>query len=52
MLEWVRFSNFRIYEERCSGDFVLLMTKGYSELQEGYPDLPFPSYRYRIQLPD
>ncbi|MBI3921498.1 MAG: exo-alpha-sialidase [Armatimonadetes bacterium] len=51
-LERVRFSNFRIYEERGSGDFVLLMTKGYSELQEGYPNLPFPSYRYRIQLPD
>ncbi len=46
----VRFSNFRIYEERGSGDFILLMTKCYSELTPGYPDLPYPSYRYRIRL--
>lgn len=49
-LEWVRFSNFRVYEERDSGDFVLLMTKCYCELQEGWPNLPYPSYRYRIRL--
>lgn len=48
----VRFSNFRIYEERGTKDFILLMTKSYCELQEGLPDLPRPSYRYHIRVPD
>lgn len=48
--ELVRFSNFRIYEERGSGDFILLMTKSYCENTPGWPELPYPSYRYRIRL--
>jgi hypothetical protein len=47
--KWVRFSNFRVYEERGSGDFIVLMRKGYCELAA--PDLPTPSYRYRIRVP-
>ncbi len=48
--ELVRFSNFRIYEERSSADFILLMTKSYCENAPGWPELPYPSYRYRIRL--
>jgi hypothetical protein len=48
----VRFSNFRVYEHRPTRDFILLMTKSYSELQEGHNGLPHPTYRYRITLPD
>lgn len=49
--ESVRFSNFRVYEERGTGDFILLMTKCYSEITPGFPNLPYPSYRYRISVP-
>ncbi len=49
--EQVRFSNFRVYEERGTGDFVLLMTKCYSESTPGFPNLPYPSYRYRLSAP-
>ena len=49
---YVRFSNFRVYEERGTLDFVLLMTKGYSELGPGYGTMPTPTYRYRISVPD
>jgi hypothetical protein len=45
----VRYSNFRVYEERGSGDFVLLMTQGYSE-KEANP-VKHPTYRYRIRFP-
>jgi len=51
-LQLVRFSNFRVYEERGTKDFILLMTKCYCEFQEGFPNLPYPSYRYRIHIPD
>lgn len=47
--KWVRFSNFRVYEERGSGDLILLMTKSYCEFAP--PGLPCPAYRYRITLP-
>jgi len=46
---WVRFSNFRVYEERGSGDLILLMQKSYCEFAPS--GLPTPSYRYRINLP-
>ena len=46
--ELVRFSNFRIYEERDTGDFILLMTKSYSELTPGLARLQTPSFVYRI----
>ena len=45
----VRYSNFRVYEERGSNDFVLLMTQGYSE-KEANP-VKRPTYRYRIKIP-
>ena len=47
--KWVRFSNFRVYEERGSGDLILLMQKSYCELAPA--GLPTPYYRYRISLP-
>jgi hypothetical protein len=47
--ELVRFSNFKIYEERGTLDFILTMEKSYSEFVTGNP--PRPNYRYRIQLP-
>jgi len=43
---WVRFSNFRVYEERGSRDLILLMRKSYCELARA--GLPSPGYRYRI----
>lgn len=46
--KWVRFSNFRTYEERGSGDFIVLMTKSYCEFAPA--GLPTPAYRYRIKL--
>jgi hypothetical protein len=46
---WVRFSNFRTYEERGTADLMLLMTKSYCEFAP--PGLPTPAYRYRIRLP-
>ncbi|MDO9464532.1 MAG: sialidase family protein [bacterium] len=48
--ELVRFSNFRVYEERETKDFILLMTKSYSELEKDYFKLPRPSYCYRIHF--
>jgi hypothetical protein len=45
----VRYSNFRVYEERGTNDFVLLMTQGYSE-KEANP-VKRPTYRYRIKIP-
>jgi hypothetical protein len=47
--QWVRFSNFRVYDERGSGDLIVLMAKSYCELAR--PGLPTPAYRYRIKLP-
>ena len=47
----VRYSNFRVYEERGSKDFILLMTQSYSELAKG-PGLSYPTYRYRISVPE
>ena len=46
----VRFSNFRIYEERGTGDFILLMTKSYSELTDNWRALPYPCWSYRIRI--
>jgi hypothetical protein len=46
--KWVRFSNFRVYEERGSGDFILIMRQSYCEYAP--PDVPTPGYRYRIHL--
>jgi len=48
--DWVRFSNFRVYEERGTEDIILLMTKCYCELQEDRLNMPCPAYRYRIRL--
>ena len=50
--ELIRFSNFRVHEERETGDFILLMLTSYSELQKGQKTLPRPRYCYRISLPD
>lgn len=46
--KWVRFSNFRTYEERGTGDLILLMTKSYCEFAPA--GLPTPAYRYRIRM--
>ena len=48
--KWVRFSNFRVYEERGSGDLILLMQKSYCEFAPS--GLPTPYYHYRIHLPE
>jgi hypothetical protein len=47
--KWVRFSNFRTYEERGTRDLILLMTKSYCEFAPA--GLPTPAYRYRIRWP-
>lgn len=47
--KWVRLSNFRVYEERGTGDLILLLRKAYCEFAP--PGLPTPNYRYRIHLP-
>ena len=49
---WVGFSNYRTYNDRETGEIIVLMTKAYSELQENRMKLPHPHYRYRIALPD
>lgn len=48
---WVRFSNFFAYNDRQTGDIVLLMQKSYCELQENLEQQPHPSLRYRISVP-
>ena len=48
--DWVRFSNFRVYEERGTKDIILLMMKCYCELQEDRLNMPCPAYRYRIHF--
>ena len=50
--ELVRFSNFPVYEDRETGEIVVLMIKSYQEYVENLRDLPFPNYRYRISVPD
>lgn len=45
---WVRFSNFRVYEERDSGDLIVLLRKDYCEFAQ--PGLPRPGYRYRLSV--
>ena len=47
-------SNFHVYEERGTREFILLMTPYYfapdSKWQKALPQVP--TYRYRICLPD
>jgi len=50
MPRWVRFSNYHVYDDRETGELVLLVLTSYCELQEGQDDLPWPSYRYRIRV--
>ena len=45
---WVRFSNYRVYEERGTGDLIVLLRKSYCEFAK--PGLPSPGYRYRIKV--
>ena len=47
--EQVRFSNFLVYEERVTRDFILSMQKDYSEFVTGKPPIPF--YRPPLRLP-
>ena len=49
----IRFSNFRCYEERETGDYVLFMThaSGNEGCPEGFSISPH-AYQYRIQLPE
>ncbi|MFH1007973.1 MAG: sialidase family protein [Candidatus Latescibacterota bacterium] len=46
---WVQFSNFRVYEDRETHEFVLTMAR-LQELSE--KDLTSPAYQYRIQFED
>ena len=44
---FVQFSNFRVYEDRETGEFVLIMAR----IQErGEKDLSSPAYEYRIEV--
>ncbi len=52
MPRWVRFSNFHVYNDRLTGELVLLMLVSYCEHQEDRAQRPWPSYRYRIALKD
>ena len=47
---FVRYSNFRVYEERGSNDFILLLMQDYSELEKN--PVKRPGYRYRIKVPE
>ncbi len=42
----VQFSNFRVYEDRETGEFVLTMAR----IQERGNELTSPAYEYRIQI--
>jgi hypothetical protein len=48
--KWVRSSNARAYEERGTGDFILVMRKSYCELAAA--GLPAPAFTYRIHHSD
>ena len=50
MPHWVRFSNYHVYNDRATGDLVLLMLTSYCEHQEDRATRPWPSYRYRISV--
>ena len=47
----VRFSNWRYYEDRETGDLALLMTPGCSEYDALAADVAPQSYRYDVELP-
>ena len=47
----VRFSNWRYYEDRQTGDLALFMTPGCSEHDALAADVVPQSYRYDIELP-
>jgi hypothetical protein len=49
---FVRFSNFYVYNDRESGEIVLLMMKSYHEDQPNLGRMPHPAYRYRIRVSD
>lgn len=49
--EYVRFSNFYAYNDRETGDVVLLMMKSYHEDEPNLARAPHPAYRYRIRVP-
>ena len=49
--QWVRFSNFFAYNDRETGNIVMLMQKSYCELQENLEQQPHPNCRYQISLP-
>lgn len=47
----VMLSNFRVYEDRETGDFVLHMARIHARSKpDGSPDITSPSYEYRITL--
>ena len=52
MPHWVRFSNYHVYNDRLTGDLVLLMLTSYCELQEDRAERPWPSYRYHVRMDD
>jgi len=50
MPHWVRLSNYHVYNDRETGDLVVLMLVSYCEHQEDRGERPWPSYRYRITV--
>lgn len=49
-VDYVRFSNFRVYEERGTGDTILLLTKTFADVPDvEWWNIPRTSYRFRIR---
>jgi hypothetical protein len=48
--KWVRFSNFNTYNDRVTGDIVVVLKKCYCELEENVKELEHPAYRYHISV--
>jgi hypothetical protein len=47
---FVRFSNFFCYQDRLTGEIVMLMMKSYHENQPDLDNMPHPAWRFRIAL--
>ena len=46
----VRFSNFFCYNDRQTGEIIMLMMKGYHENQPDIENMPHPAWRFRIKV--
>lgn len=45
----LRFSNFHCYNDRETGEIVMLMQKSYHEDQPNLDDMPHPAWRFRVK---